>query len=152
MPTNITDTFTNIPQCALWGFNGGDTRMGNPYQSIHVDTLHHSDIGIFKMMVGIYREIAEATPRLQILEKIDQRLSEIKHSCRFPGFRIPGNDQGGYFCSPANFAGFDHRSVMQVCTYSSQKTSNSMGLDFSCQKVFAEIALAKNFQSTKDDC
>jgi len=28
--------------------------------------------------------------------------------------RVPGTDKGGYFESNANFAGFEHRAVMQV--------------------------------------
>ena len=101
-------------KCALWGFNGGTTPLGNPYLAIHVDTLHQSDLGIFKMIVGILRDMAAVNPRACKLKEMDRRLSYIKKNCRFSAFRIPGNENGGYFVSQANFAGFEHRAIMQV--------------------------------------
>jgi hypothetical protein len=35
-------------QCTLWGFNGGDTNMGNLYKCLHVDVKHQSDLGFSK--------------------------------------------------------------------------------------------------------
>jgi len=49
-------------KCVLWGFNGGNIVFGNPYLAIHVDTLHQSDLGIFKIIVGILCEIAIVHP------------------------------------------------------------------------------------------
>lgn len=65
-------------KCALWGFNGGHTELGNPYLAIHVDTLHQSDLGIFKMIVGILREVASIQPRERKLKELDRRLLFIK--------------------------------------------------------------------------
>ncbi|KAG0595978.1 hypothetical protein M758_UG213700 [Ceratodon purpureus] len=118
-PQNLADEMAKAwslhpIQCALWGFNGGDTTMGNPYLAIHVDILHQSDLGVFKMIVGIIRDMASISPRERKLQELDRRLLYIKQNCRFPAFRIPGNEQGGYFVSQANFAGFEHRAVLQV--------------------------------------
>jgi hypothetical protein len=44
-------------QSALWGFNGGTTKLGNPYAAINVDVLHQTDIGIFKTLVSILRDM-----------------------------------------------------------------------------------------------
>lgn len=97
--------------------------MGNPYQSIHVDTLHQSDIGIFKMIVGIYREIAETTPGLRILEKLDQRLSQIKHGCRYPGFRIPG--------------------MIKVVIFAPLQTVQVLNIDMLCRYVHISLIVKK---------
>ena len=101
-------------QCALWGFNGGDTTMGNRYLAIYVDILHQNDLGVFKMIVGIIRDMAFISPCERKLQELDRRLLYIKENCHFPAFRIRGNEQGGYFVSQANFAGFEHRAVLQV--------------------------------------
>ena len=103
-------------QSVLWGFNGGETELGNPYQAIHVDILHQTDIGIFKTLVSCLKEMAdggEALTRKAFIE-MDRRLLHLKKETRFSEFRIPGNDKGGYFTSNANFAAFEHRAVMQV--------------------------------------
>ncbi|GAQ90875.1 hypothetical protein KFL_006960010 [Klebsormidium nitens] len=31
-------------ECALWGFNGGDTEWGNPYRAVLVDMMHQTDL------------------------------------------------------------------------------------------------------------
>ncbi len=72
--------------------------------------LHQSDLGIFKTLVNILRSIS--SPKVH--SQLDERLQEIKKRSRFSGFRIPGNDKGGYFSSQANFAAFEHRAIMQV--------------------------------------
>ncbi len=101
-------------QCALWGFNGGETEWGNPYKAIHVDMLHQADLGVFKTIIDILRGIVLASINSKIFSSLDQRLFHIKKHSRYPSFRIPGTDKGGYFSSNANFAAFEHRSVMQV--------------------------------------
>jgi hypothetical protein len=97
----------------LWNFNGGDTRLGNPYLAINIDVLHQSDVGIFKMLVDIIREMVPLT----ILTQLDQRLFQIWDKCRYPGFRIPRSARGGYFVSNANYAGFEHRAIIQVLMF-----------------------------------
>ena len=100
-------------QCALWGFNKGETEYGNPYLAVNVDMLHQADLGLFKTIIGILREIGkEQSPTT--LKEMDQRLLHINDSARFYKFRVPGTKTGGYFESPANYAAFEHRSVLQV--------------------------------------
>ena len=43
-------------QCALWGFNKGETEYGNPYLAVNVDMLHQADLGLFKTIIGIFKE------------------------------------------------------------------------------------------------
>lgn len=107
----INNVFWVELQCALWGFNGGDTSMGNPYKCLHVDIMHQSDLGVFKTLVDILRVLGGSGNVLQLLDK---RLLHIKATSRYQSFRIPGTEKGGYFCSNANFAAFEHRAVMQV--------------------------------------
>jgi hypothetical protein len=45
-------------QSALWGFNGGTTKLGNPYAAINVDVLHQANIGIFKTLVSILKDMS----------------------------------------------------------------------------------------------
>jgi hypothetical protein len=96
-------------QSSLWGFNGGDTELGNPYRCIHVDMMHQSDLGVFKTLVDILRALTTAN-----LIQMDNRLLMIRRSFRYQSFRLPGTDKGGYFRSNANFGAFEHRAVMQV--------------------------------------
>lgn len=102
--------------CALWGFNGGHSELGNPYRAIQVDILHQSDIGIFKTLVSCLREMVRERLVLnrKVFMEMDKQLLQLKKESRFLAFRIPGNDKGGYFTSNANFAAFEHRAVMQV--------------------------------------
>jgi len=94
--------------CAFWGFNGGETEWGNPYKTIHVDMRHQADLSVFKTIIDILRGIALASINSKILSSLDQRLFHIKKHSRYPSFRIPGTDKGGYFSSNANFAAFEH--------------------------------------------
>jgi hypothetical protein len=101
-------------QCALWEFNGGEIEWGNPYKAIHVDMFHQAYLGVFKTIIDILWGIALASINSKILSSLDQRLFHIKKHSRYPSFRIHGPNKGGYFSSNANFAAFEHRSVMQV--------------------------------------
>lgn len=100
-------------KCALWDFAGGDTEFGNPYLAINIDMLHQADLGVFKTLMNIVQDMSKELDVNPILE-LDRRLSVIKVSERFFEFQIPGSDRGGYFTSNANFAAFEHRSIMQV--------------------------------------
>ena len=46
-------------QCALLGFNKGETKYGNPYLAVNVDMLHQTELGLFKTIIGILREIGK---------------------------------------------------------------------------------------------
>ena len=75
--------------------------------------LHQADLGVFKTLMDVAREISkELMPNP--IPILDRRLAMLKDSDRFHLYRIPGNERGGYFTSNANFATFEHRSVMQV--------------------------------------
>jgi hypothetical protein len=50
----------------------------------------------------------------KVLQQLDEQLQVIKTKFGFFGYRIPGNNKGGYFTSNANFATFKHCAVMQV--------------------------------------
>lgn len=103
-------------QSALWGFNGGTTKLGNPYAAINVDVLHQADIGIFKTLVSILRDMSSegAVCTSKAIFELDKRLATIQKESRYSHYRVPGTDKGGYFNSNANFAAFEHRVVMQV--------------------------------------
>jgi len=75
--------------------------------------LHQADLGVFKTLMDIVQDISSGLDCNPIPE-LDRRLLIIKDSARFFQLRVPGNDRGGYFTSNANFAAFEHRSVMQV--------------------------------------
>jgi hypothetical protein len=75
--------------------------------------LHQADLGIFKTLVQIIRSIAQETSSF-ILHELDTRLQKIKEVGRYYQYRLLGTNFGGYFVSNANFAAFEHRSVMQV--------------------------------------
>lgn len=77
------------------------TSTRNPYQALHADVLHQSDLGIFKMLVGILRDMGH-----QILGVLDEHLGRIREESRFPSFQLPGNKFEGYFSSPEIYAGF----------------------------------------------
>jgi len=79
------------------------------------------------MLVDMIRQMVPLTS----LAQLDQRLFHIRDKCRYPGFRIPGSARGGYFVSNANYAGFEHRAIMQVLVFC------LVGLyDFSIIEVF----------------
>lgn len=103
-------------QSALWGFNGGTTKLGNPYRAINVDVLHQGDIGIFKTLVSILRDMSNegAVCTSKAISELDKRLATIQKESRYSHYRVPGTDKGGYFSSNANFAAFEHRAIMQV--------------------------------------
>jgi len=81
--------------------------------AIHVDILHQNDVGIFKMLADVIREMFPPTTLIQL----DQCLFHICDKCRYQGLRIPGSAKGGYFTSNANYAGFEHRAIMQVLMF-----------------------------------
>ena len=75
--------------------------------------LHQADLGVFKTLMDVLQEMAkELNPNP--ISQLDERIMAIKESSRFFHFRLPGSSRGGYFTSNANFAAFEHRSVMQV--------------------------------------
>ena len=92
-------------QCALWGFNGGDTAVGNPYKCLHVDIMHQLDLGVFKTLVDILRILGGLG---NVLQMLDKPLLYIKATSCYQSFRILGTDKGGYFRSNANFTAFEH--------------------------------------------
>lgn len=71
--------------------------MGNSYKALHVDFLHQSDVEIFKMFVGIIRDIAIENPRRHILQELDNRLMRPKEEASFAHFCILGNENKGLF-------------------------------------------------------
>lgn len=80
--------------------------------------LHQADLGVFKTLIDIVRMIAQSHPNGgRTLAELDRRLSVIKEEARFYKFRVPGNLSSGYFLSQANYAAFEHRSVMQVSPF-----------------------------------
>lgn len=97
----------------MWDFAAGNTDFGNPYLAINIDMLHQADLGIFKTLMDIVISVSKEL-REDPLPVLDKRLATIKNCGRFFQFRVPGTDKGGYFCSNANFAAFEHRSIMQV--------------------------------------
>jgi len=76
-------------QCALWGFNGGNTEFGNPYLAIQVDVLHQTDVGIFKMLIGILRCMASDGDLTysKAMKELDRRLLVIKKEARHAHYR-----------------------------------------------------------------
>lgn len=106
-------------QCALWGFFGEVSTLGNPYRAVHPDKMHQFDLGLFKTYIGILRDIASETPRVTMkpkaLEILDQRMTAVSYHHRYPEFRLPATKgRNGYFTSNATFQAFEHRSVLQV--------------------------------------
>ena len=84
--------------------------MGNPHRTIHVDVLHHFNLGIFKTLVDIIKGISSN----EVLQKLNEQLQVTKTKSGFLGYRISGNNKGGYFTSNSNFATFKHCVGMQV--------------------------------------
>ncbi|GAQ89262.1 hypothetical protein KFL_005040060 [Klebsormidium nitens] len=103
-------------ECALWGFNGGDTDWGNPYRAVHVDMMHQTDLGLFPTICDALLNVAAGSHRTAIARAIEKALMDIKENYRFADLRVPGSDKGGYFTSSgrSKFAAFEHRAVMQV--------------------------------------
>jgi hypothetical protein len=94
----------------LSGFNGGETKMANPYKCLHVDIMHQSDIGVFKTLVDILCILAgPSTIEFESLHLMDKFVLCIKNTFRYQSFKIPRTNKGG-FCSNANFAAFEHQS------------------------------------------
>jgi hypothetical protein len=85
--------------------------MGNPYLALHVDILHQSNLGVFKTLVSIIRNIAMENPHQHVLKEMDRRLFTIKNKSRFPNFQVPGNEKSKYFSDQENFVAYEHRVV-----------------------------------------
>ncbi len=66
------------------------------------------------MIIDILWGIVLASINSKILSSLDQHLFHIKKHSRYPSFWILGIDKGRYFSSNANFATFQHQSIMQV--------------------------------------
>jgi hypothetical protein len=97
-------------QCALWGYNGGESDVGCPYKCIHVDALHQWNLGIFKILVDVL--CMNDKTHNWILQEIDSHLSYIKSTSCHQSFWIPSIERGGYFSSNVNFAAFEHWTNM----------------------------------------
>jgi len=102
-----------FPQCVVWDFARGDTEFDNPYLAINVDMLHQADLGVFNTLMNIVQDMSKEINPNPISE-LDRRLAVIKDSARFFEFQVRGSDKGGYFTLNANFAAFEHHSIMQV--------------------------------------
>jgi hypothetical protein len=87
--------------------------MGNPYHSIHVDMLYQSDLGVFKTLVDIIRDIlATSTNYVNVLLELDKCLFLIKVKACFLRFCVLSINKRRYFSSNANFVAFGHHLEM----------------------------------------
>jgi hypothetical protein len=93
-------------QCALWGYNKGETDVECPYKCNNVDALHQWDLGIFKISVDVF--CMNDNIHNWNLQKIDTCLSYIRRTSCDQSFWIPSIERGGYFSSNVNFVAFEH--------------------------------------------
>ncbi len=79
----------------LWGFNGGESDLRCLYEYIHVDTLHQSDLGVFKTIGDVLCK--DDNTHNWILQEMDHHLLYIRRTSCHPSFQIPGMERGGRF-------------------------------------------------------
>jgi hypothetical protein len=84
-------------QSVLRGFNGGTTKLGNPYATINVDVLHQADIGIFKTLVSILRDISSegAVCTSKAIFELDKHLATIQKESRYYHYIVPNTNKEG---------------------------------------------------------
>ena len=63
--------------------------FGNPYLAIQVDVLHQTNVGIFKMLIGILRSMASGGDIMhsRAIKELDRRVLVIKKEARYAHFR-----------------------------------------------------------------
>ncbi|CAI5480000.1 unnamed protein product [Closterium sp. Yama58-4] len=94
--------------CVLHRWNFADTEWGNVYLACLADTLHVLDSGVLIHMMDTYIEpLGKVEMRL-----LERRKKEFKAITPSVLLRIPGGS--AFFSSGANYAAFEHRSMMQI--------------------------------------
>ena len=103
------------------GFPDDFKRALNPYMALMVEPMHQTDLGIFmhvkKSIIAKYVARKEHGAYLRELERLDERLQEVRTTCRMGGLSIP---EGPYFTCDANITASEHRSVFYVIVAISQ--------------------------------
>ena len=75
--------------------------------------LHQVDLAVFKTLMDVLQEMSkELNPNP--ISQLDERIMAIKESASFFNFRLHGSSREGYFTSAANFAAFEHSSIMHM--------------------------------------
>ncbi|CAI5482498.1 unnamed protein product [Closterium sp. Yama58-4] len=92
----------------LHRWNFADTEWGNVYLACLVDTLHVLDSGVLIHMMDTYIEPLGKV-EMRLLERCKKEFKGITPSVLL---RIPGGSS--FFSSGANYAAFEHRSMMQI--------------------------------------
>ncbi|CAI5477452.1 unnamed protein product [Closterium sp. Yama58-4] len=99
---------THPIECVLHRWNFADTEWGNVYLACLADTLHVLDSGVLIHMMDTYIEpLGKVEMRL-----LEQRKKEFKAITPSVLLRIPRGS--AFFSSGANYAAFEHRSMMQI--------------------------------------
>ncbi|CAI5481312.1 unnamed protein product [Closterium sp. Yama58-4] len=106
-PIEVCFDFDRI-LCVLHRWNFADTEWGNVYLACLADTLHVLDSGVLIHMMDTYIEpLGKVEMRL-----LERRKKEFKAITPSVLLRIPGGS--AFFSSGANYAAFEHRSMMQI--------------------------------------
>ena len=91
--------------------------------ALMVEPMHQTDLGIFmhvkKTLIAKYTARATTGSYMRELERLDERLQEVRITCRMGGLQIP---EGPYFTCDANITASEHRSVFYVFVAISQGT------------------------------
>ncbi|CAI5484758.1 unnamed protein product [Closterium sp. Yama58-4] len=101
-------TQSHADECVLHRWNFADTEWGNVYLACLADTLHVLDSDVMIHMMDTYIEpLGKVEMRL-----LERRKKEFKAITPSVLLRIPGGSS--FFSSGANYAAFEHRSMMQI--------------------------------------
>ena len=97
------------------GFHPDFHRALDPYMALMVEPMHQTDLGIFlhvkRTLYQKYTARRQQGQYNQEMERLDDRLREVKETCRMSGLTLP---EPPYFTAEANITASEHRAVFYV--------------------------------------